>query len=311
MTSPWSRFSVGKPSIKSNWVEPTCRPLLHAFHIAHIREAQRILEDGRIRSGLVYDESCLKTKRTCVSWVSPNEWHDGSIYGNVQFSFDWNGLVKGRRTYWVEHRKTDKQRIVRFLLRKEIHDDDTLKHYDPSHGDGPLYHDKDQGCWYYHGQLTNEYMVLADLALEDCTGISFCDHHSSICKKKYETCAEKGLKATEAGATVLARLLGSGLTTWAPKFESARHPEQLDATVQNALATLCEKLAKAHSSGSGVALSEKKAKSLLASMCVAFGHDRKPRVKNLAIFFQSKKLLRETFWDYAKQFFKGLKVREE
>ena len=79
-----------------------CSSLTEVHHVVHVPGARRIIEDGHIRAGLVYDESRLNRSRLCVSWLSANTWANGSIYGNVQFTFDWRRIVKGRHVYWVE-----------------------------------------------------------------------------------------------------------------------------------------------------------------------------------------------------------------
>jgi len=57
-------------------------------HIVHVPSARRIIEDGRIKAGLVYDESRLNESRISVTWVSANTWNLGSIYGTVEFQFE-------------------------------------------------------------------------------------------------------------------------------------------------------------------------------------------------------------------------------
>src|SRR4051795_10329031 len=92
-SKPWSKYRVGKPSAKKNWTSPDCQPLEEVHHTCHVLDAYRMLEDGRILSSLIWDESCLRNTRTCVAWLSPNEWWDGSLYGNVEFHFNWRRLV--------------------------------------------------------------------------------------------------------------------------------------------------------------------------------------------------------------------------
>lgn len=305
----WQQFRVGKPSAHPNRFEPDCCPLDLVYHIAHVKDAIRIIEDGRIRSGLIYDESCLNTKRTCVSWASPNYWHDGSIYGNVQFIFDWESLVKGKRFYWVEHLRTGRQRIVRLLICEEEFTDEKLTPYDPAKGDGPLYYDRKRHRWYFNEPLTNEYMVLVDLPLSSCAGISFCNHHPRICKKKFEPCDEKGLKDSEAGAVVLGRLIGIGSRKWARLFEWHGKPGDLDPCAESGLEVLCRTLLAAHNVAAKTKPSAGKARSIVASMCLAASFGKVQRVKNLANLLPSKKDIEETFWQCAQRFFKGLKVR--
>ncbi len=308
MSSPWSDFKVGTPSTKDNWVELDCCPLTRVFHVAHSKEALRVLEDGRIRSGLIYDESRLNKKRTCVSWVSPNPWVDGSIYGHVQFSFDWGDLISGKTIYWVEAPVTDKQQIVRLLISDGPFVDEELEEYDASLGDGPLYHDTASDRWYYNHPLTNEYMILADLPLDDCVGVTFCNHHPKICKKKFEHCADKKRLGREVGAEVLGRLLGAGMTDWASKFESDTHTGEIDPRVLEALQILLGRLCAADTATAEPACSGATSLSLIGSMCSAVSYGQAGRLKNLAGFFSSSDHIKESFWTCAQKFFKGLKV---
>ena len=64
-------------------------------HIAHVPAAKRIIEDGRIRSGLIYDESLLNRSRISVVWLSANTWANGSVYGTVAFEFSGTDIVEG------------------------------------------------------------------------------------------------------------------------------------------------------------------------------------------------------------------------
>jgi len=76
----------------------TCTVLRSAHHVTHAEAALRILDDGKITRGLIYDESVLNDTRTTVVWLSPNTWY----WGNVQFTFDFSDIVAGRKIYWVE-----------------------------------------------------------------------------------------------------------------------------------------------------------------------------------------------------------------
>src|SRR3990172_1907525 len=98
----WVRFRVGSGSANPRWTEPTCSPLTTISHVTHVEMALRVLKDGVIRSGLVFDESKLNRERILVTWLSPNYWAPGFRYGNVRLSFDWQSIVAGKRYYWVE-----------------------------------------------------------------------------------------------------------------------------------------------------------------------------------------------------------------
>jgi hypothetical protein len=61
-------YSVGEPSTKPNWTNQDCAPFDTVYHICHVKDAFRYLEDGTIKSSLVWDESRLRNTRACVSW---------------------------------------------------------------------------------------------------------------------------------------------------------------------------------------------------------------------------------------------------
>ena len=124
----WRNFPVEFP-LKPIGFTNACVELEQVTHVSHTTDAIRVIEDHRIRSSLVYDESCLNTKRTQVSWVSPKTWVDGYIYGNVAFAFDWVQLVAGKKIYWVEYRRTSGQDICRFLICKDLFTDHLLEEY--------------------------------------------------------------------------------------------------------------------------------------------------------------------------------------
>ena len=54
MSAEWERFKVGVPSKKRNSFNCDCKPLEVVNYVAHIQDAIRILEDGFIRSSLIW-----------------------------------------------------------------------------------------------------------------------------------------------------------------------------------------------------------------------------------------------------------------
>ena len=97
-------------------VAGTCTVMMVAHHVTHTPAALRILEDGKITRGLIYDECALNNSRTTVVWLSPNEWYWGSRYGSVEFTFNFSDLVKARKIYWVEAQIGYKPPARRFLI---------------------------------------------------------------------------------------------------------------------------------------------------------------------------------------------------
>ncbi len=214
MGAEWELFKVGIPSINKNSFNPDCKPLGVVYHVAHIQDAIRILEDGFISSSLIWDESLLSDTRTCVSWVSPNDWINGSFYGNVAFEFDWETLMisdrKRRKLYWVEAIEFNRP-VFRFLISyKDQSESPLVTPYDENHDDGPirLFEDK---SWLWNGNFKTEVMIDENLDLKHCRQIKFVDHHKDICRKQGEACRDLGLYWDKAGPIMMAAILARRL----------------------------------------------------------------------------------------------------
>jgi hypothetical protein len=180
-------------------------------HIAHLPEALQIIEAGRIKAGLVYDESRLTTTRTSVSWFSANQWAYGSRYGTVQFTFDWSDLVDGRTIFWVEAIDRYKPPAYRFLLTGKV-DDQKLPSgvvpYDPRKSGGPLSLNRNE--WFWNGSYTSEFMIDSDVELSRCRSIKTVSHHRRYCSLP-PNCREMNWGSHEAASLIITRLLGHGI----------------------------------------------------------------------------------------------------
>jgi len=155
-------------------------------HIAHVESARRIIQDGRIKAGLVYDQSKLNKYRISVAWVSANSWALGSIYGTVEFQFSWADLVAGRNLYWVEAMTNYNPTAFRLLL--SARDITRVARYNPMTDDGPL--QLRNGTYYWNGNYTSEFMIEDDLSLDRCTGIRFVAHHQQYCSPIGNSCED-------------------------------------------------------------------------------------------------------------------------
>jgi hypothetical protein len=179
-------------------------------HIAHVPASRRIIEDQRIKAGLIYDESRLNKSRISVVWLSANSWAFGSIYGTVEFRFDWNTLVEGNKVYWVEAMTQYKPAAYRFLLSSRDPAEfgsGLIEPYDATKDDGPLRKSGDK--WYWNGNFTSEFMVDNDLHLREATGLDFVSHNQQFCSIHGNTCAERKENPTrdKTGGRILAYLL--------------------------------------------------------------------------------------------------------
>ena len=150
-------------------------------HVAHIPHARRIVEDGRIKAGLVYDESKLNTTRLSVAWVSANTWAWGSLYGTVEFQFSWADLIERfPRIYWVEEMPDYRPPAYRFLLSDSKQPSSLMERYDPERDEGPLR--TWGGKWYWNCEYTSEFMITEDLPLRRSTGLAFVQHSRDYCR---------------------------------------------------------------------------------------------------------------------------------
>lgn len=190
----WERFALSRvSSFKAE--------LTTVRHIAHVPLSRRIVEDGRIRAGLVYDESRLNRSRISVTWVSANTWAYGSIYGTVEFQFDWKDVLGNKGIYWVEAMEY-RPAAYRFLLTERSIPSRLALPYDPLVGDGPLLFSG--GKWYWNAEFTSEFMIEEDLRLTRSTGIEFVSHHPRICRASP---ACKDLRSNPTPAQTGGRLL--------------------------------------------------------------------------------------------------------
>ncbi len=237
----WTKYKVGVPSTKPNWSNIDCQPFETVSHVCHLRDAYRIFEDGRVRSSLVWDESKLRNTRTCVSWVSPNTWFQGSIFGNISFEFEWRKLVHEKKLFWVEGIDYYNPPVYRILATDKATPFGKLRAYDPTRRTGPLYYDTGKDTWYRNGAFNGEFLIDSDLDLEDCTQVTFVDHHERICKRK--GCVHVGQKGKVAGAQLLAMLIGSRVRNGRNLFlQRGKRPKVLHDSTESALSHLIRKI---------------------------------------------------------------------
>jgi hypothetical protein len=92
----WARYACRIPARGDRRFDRrvVCATLTEVYHVAHVPDACRIIEDGRIKAGLIGDESRLGRTRTSVCWLSANYWHPGSIYGTNGFPASRQGLER-------------------------------------------------------------------------------------------------------------------------------------------------------------------------------------------------------------------------
>lgn len=202
MTSEWSRFcfKIENPLLINT------PELGEVHHIVHLQISRRILEDRQLRAGLIHDESRLNRSRLCVTWLSANYWHNGSIYGTVRFTFDWDKIIKGRSLYWVEAMDYGNRAYRLLVTDRDLSDDKRVIPFDPSKERGPIRLKDDR--WYWNAKYTSEFMVESDLSLSSAKSLSFVEH--SKCRESW-ICPEQETTWNVAAAQTLAFVLGNGI----------------------------------------------------------------------------------------------------
>ena len=179
-------------------------------HIAHVPTAKRIVEDGKIKSGLIYDQSALNRSRISVVWLSANTWADGSMYGTVEFEFPWNDIVSGQNIYWVEAITEYNPPAFRFLLSRRDVTSRHVQRYNPERDDGPLR--LRNGKWFRAAHLTSEFMVEEDVSLNRSVGLDFVTHHPRFCSLNGSGCVDitRRPSTQKTAARMLSHTLAQG-----------------------------------------------------------------------------------------------------
>ena len=287
--SEWRTYSIGipKPGKSSS---NDGYPLENVFHVVHLPIARRILEDGHLRCGLIYDESRLRKSRICVTWLSANTWAAGSIYGNVQFAFPWSKQVRKRHCYWVEAMTAYSPPAYRILLTdRDLSESKHVREYDPACDKGPLREHK--GKWYWNGSYTSEFMVESDISLEDCTGFDFISHHSSICRANRAGCPDFGTTTEKVGGRVMAFLLGNGLHSIDHVLKKPSRSDldrPLSYAVDRGLGGIWLALGKKKDRFGGPVRAESSRKAVLRGALALYGYGKTAAAKELVALLNSQ-----------------------
>lgn len=178
-------------------------------HVVHPAAARRILVDGKIRAGIVHDESRMNNSRHHVVWLSANTWAPGSIYGTVQFTFPWEKVIEGRKMFWVEAMTYPNPAYRLLVTNKDVSHLAFLKPYDPAVDKGPVRFRN--GTWYWNSKDTSEFLVDSDFDLSDCIGFKGIAHRKDRCRIYKSSCPELEVLHFITGGRMLAFLISSGI----------------------------------------------------------------------------------------------------
>lgn len=288
-TAPeWSPYRVGEVG------DASCLPMTKVTHTTHIHQAVEIIRNGTISAGLVFDESKLRRYRMRVVWLSPNYWHPGFRYGNIQFHFKLRDILQGVKAYYVETAKYE-TRAPRILLTDQPDRDKRFTPYEQGDRSGPWWHDVRNKKHYYNDKYTLELMLESDLSLIDASEITFVKHHEKYCSihpTNPDACKETGCEGKRAGGYFIARIVGEHL---------GRHAAQLvtvdsdpSPALRSAWQSIKSSLGRLASEFSGTMDADKQSASALGRAILrSYGARHGKDVKALARLFVSEGALRE------------------
>lgn len=204
----WDQFTIDDPA--TGGLNSKAGVLEEIYHIVHPQAASYILDEGLIRTGLVYDESKLNKSRTTVIWLSANLWSPGSIYGTVRFAFPWLSVIAGCRFYWVEWMNY-RPPAYRILVTKNDYSHLGLTPYDPTTDKGPLR--SLNGVWYRNSQDTAEFMIDRDLSLSEATRFQPEKHKENGCRIYKSQCQHLQTSTMDTAMWMVSHVLSRGIHT--------------------------------------------------------------------------------------------------
>lgn len=299
----WDDYEVTLPS---GGTTPTGTAKLETVHhVVHIPAARRILEDEGIRAGLVYDESRLNKARMSVVWLSANTWAYGSIYGNVQFSFPWETLAKGRRFYWVEAMDKYSPPAYRILMTdRDLSSSKRVTSYDPKTDGGPL---KEQnGEWFWNTKCTSEFMIDRNLDLSECSGFEFITHNPNYCRLNGQSCPDRAQHTQVTAGRLLAFILGNdlhGLDHILKQPSIFQKHRELADEVDVGISGIWLALGVNKSRFKGTLKKRTSRQAVLRGALALYGSDQKEAARDLVSLLSSQEVLHQALEEVVKQHF--------
>jgi hypothetical protein len=185
-----------------------CLKLDKIFHVAHLETAVRIIKDGRVKAGLIFD-SKLNKQRILVVWLSPNAWSNGSRYGNIAFEMNFCDLIRGRNFYWIEPMLEYSPTALRILITNKKYTN--LQSYDPAKDKGPWRYDPVNDVHFWNGTYCLEFMLEADVDLKDFTALQSINHHKNQCCIDPYSCLDKDQTGVLARDRFIAAIISNKL----------------------------------------------------------------------------------------------------
>lgn len=286
----------------TGFVTNPCSMLKKVRHIVHVGGARRILEEGRIKSGLIYDKSRLNRSRLCVVWVSANTWTNGSIYGNVEFVFEWKDLIKGKKAYWVEVMTGYSPIAYRLLFTdRDLSTSKRVFPYDPTSDGGPLR--KAKGKWYWNESYTSEFMIESDISLTDCTSVNFIEHHHSKCRLNGPRCPDRNQLFPKTGGQVMSFILGNGLDGANHAFLNPSNNQKLHFVADCGIEGIWTALGRKSKYFTGVIGNPVSRRAVLRGALALYGSNQKAEAKKLIALLKSQEIFEKALEEVVRDHF--------
>ena len=239
-----------------------------------------------------------------MTWLSANTWGNGSIYGNVQFAFDWAKIIEDRQVYWVEAMTGYKSHAYRFLLTdRDMSRSKYVVPYDPEKDKGPLR--KRENKWYWNGKYTSEFMLEDDVVLRGCKGISFISHHPSICRPDGQGCTYKTASSQKMASCVLAFLLSSNLHAVNHVLLKKKQDGTMYPTfeTQSGVNSICWALGSEQECFGGVVKKVASRCAVLRGALALYGAEQYQAAKDLVSLLHSQEVFEKALTEIIKEYF--------
>lgn len=300
MPEEWERFRIRRGERKAVELDVV-------RHVAHLPQARRMVEDGRIKSGLVYDESRLNTTRLSVAWVSANSWAWGSLYGTVEFQFSWADLIeRNPYIYWVEEMPDYRPPAYRLLLSSSRQSPKLMMRYDPEHDRGPLR--LWENTWYWNCEYTSEFMITEDLMLRRSIGLTFVQHNRDYCRLHGSACEDRREQPLpqKTGGRMLSYILGHNLHLLDRHFNKA---ERFNLLVQSYVG-LHHELTTGADFG-GALRRDESCDTIVRGALALYGMDQVEQARNLLGLVSSQEHFEEALTAIVREHFRDPEWRPE
>jgi hypothetical protein len=290
----WEIYGVKDRTNFKQYSDSNFAPFSKVTHITHLEHANRILKDRLITAGLIYDKSKLNKERILVNWLSPNYWFNGSRYGNVEFMFDFEALIKDKRYYWVE--TIDYSPIACRILITDKDYSDRLSEYNPAVDNGPWIYESSNGVHHRNISICLEFMVESNFSFDQIQEINFVNHHDYQCNISPKSCTDKGLTRELATFRFISSIVAHDLPIAYEHFTFVN--AENDNEANNHVKNLCLKLysigRNAKCSGN-VTSKDEVAQVLVKAALHRFAIGQYKEVRELVALFASHKDFIESF----------------